>query len=110
MKQRNSNILLWFAGVAVITAILLFLLLVHRSVPKTPITSTSQCTSSSNPCIAILDEAGKTVAKVNDFRFGPQGCIYYRSSVNVTYWHEHCGGYTMEWIGPGQPTGREGTI
>jgi hypothetical protein len=32
MKQRNSNILLWFAGVAVITAILLFLLLVHRSV------------------------------------------------------------------------------
>jgi len=68
----------------------------HSNAPK-------PCSFGASPCIEILNEQGGVVAKVNDFRFGPQGCVYYRNSENVTY-SEHCGGYTMKWIGPALPS------
>jgi hypothetical protein len=107
LSHRNNYILLWFF----VLMLIIFggFLLVHRSAPKKPVVSTSQCANGSPPCIAILDNSGKVFARVNDFRFGTQGCIYYLMPSD-NKWHEHCGGYTMQWIGPNPPAGGSAKI
>lgn len=58
---------------------------------------------------AELDDTttGDQIATFSYYRLGPQGCIYY---LHAGKSHEHCGGYVMGWIGPGQPPGKVGGI
>lgn len=76
----------------------------------TPSLSNSQPCTNAKPCIELADNNGKPLGiKFNDFRFGPQGCIYYRMNVGDKF-KEWCGGYNMLWIGPGLPPGHESKV
>lgn len=82
----------------VVGLILLILVIVLIAAPsQTP----AKCSTAKQPCLELVSESGKlTGIKFNDFRFGPAGCVYYRMTTKDKF-SEYCGGYTMEWIGPG---------
>jgi hypothetical protein len=109
-SNRRINILLWLTGVLAVLALLFaiatLVFVVHN---KPEVKLPAACTTAQAPCIALVNESGQVFAKVNDFRFGPQGCIYYRVTT-ADQFQEHCGGYTMQWIGPGTPPGKAGTV
>ncbi|HEX4774975.1 MAG TPA: hypothetical protein VH234_05665 [Candidatus Saccharimonadales bacterium] len=100
-KRVIAALIIALTGLVIAIGSLIYALHHHRTIALEP------CNKGSAPCIQLADNDGKPLQpaiKFNDFRFGPQGCIYYLAPSD-SKWHEHCGGYEMLWIGPGQPPG-----
>ena len=75
-------------------------LIVWALIPSKPKTlPPGACSTTTNMCIAMVNQQGTILARFNDFRFGQNNCVYYRATV-YTPWQTYCGQYTLKWIGP----------